>query len=298
MFTAIYASILNEYGDPRRLVELAQEAEAAGYDGFFIWDHLALDPLGMVDVADSTVALAAIAQATSKLIIGPMVMPLARRRPWKVAKEIASLDRLSGGRAVYGFGLGFPADVEFAAFGEDASPKGCAERLDEGLEILDRLLTEESVNHTGTHYQVKNTTFAPRGLQSPRPPIWIGASLPATAGLRRGARWDGSFPVKLPVFSEDEPATRHDWWLSPEEFRGAADSIKELRGSLSDFALVATGSTEHDDEEKAAAKLADYAAAGATWWLEWIDEAPDSFETTREFVRRGPVKTTDVRPVS
>ena len=77
---AIYAPTLKEYADPKRLVELAIAAERAGFDGFFIWDVLFMEPGAAT--ADSTVALGAIAQATSKIRIGTMITPLARRLRW------------------------------------------------------------------------------------------------------------------------------------------------------------------------------------------------------------------------
>ena len=103
---AIYAPTLREYSDVNRLVLLAQEAERAGYDGFFIWDVLFMER--GASAADSTVALAALALATKTIRLGAMVTPVARRRPWKLAKELATLDHLSAGRIVLGVGLGEP----------------------------------------------------------------------------------------------------------------------------------------------------------------------------------------------
>jgi alkanesulfonate monooxygenase SsuD/methylene tetrahydromethanopterin reductase-like flavin-dependent oxidoreductase (luciferase family) len=294
VFTGIYAPIYNDYGDPSRLVTLAQTAESAGFDGFFVWDHLAIESEGELELADATVVLAAVAQATSTIKIGPLITPLARRRPWKVAKEIATLDHLSGGRFVFGVGLGEPAEVEFAAFGEDASAKGRAERVDEGLALIERFLHGETVNHVGKHYQVTGTTLLPRPLQQPRPPVWVAASLPHRAGLRRAAKWEGCFPIKIPEVLRANPLAAASWdqfWLTPDEFADARRTIAGMRDSLDDYAMAATGSTADDDRIAAQQKVEAYAAAGANWWLEWIDDSPNTFEQTLELVCRGPPGT-------
>ena len=194
---------------------------------------------------------------------------------------------------MFGVGLGEPAEIEFAAFNEDSSAKGRAERVDEGLDLLDKFLRGESVHHTGKHYHVGGITLLPRTPQRPRPPIWVAAALPARAGLRRAARWEGCFPIKVPEVIQTgtfESASWDQWWLSPEELADAAGTIAEERGNLHHFALVATGSTADDDQGMASAKLADYAAAGANWWFEWIDDSSNSFEQTIEHIKRGSPK--------
>ena len=129
------APTINEYSDPRNLVELAKMAEQAGWDGYFICDHLLLDPEGMLGLADPTIALGAIAAVTESMVIGSMVTPISRRRPWKVAKEFASLDQLSNGRVRIGIGLG-GLDQEFSNFGESPDKKVLARKTDEGIEII------------------------------------------------------------------------------------------------------------------------------------------------------------------
>jgi len=105
-------------GNPSAIVELAIQAEAAGWDGFFVWDTLQTDAAQPIDVLDPTAILSAIAVSTSRIAFGPMVVALPRRRPWKVAKEIITIDHLSRGRVIAGFGLGAPPKEEFADFGE------------------------------------------------------------------------------------------------------------------------------------------------------------------------------------
>ena len=298
MRTALYVPTSHDYADPERLIALAQAAEAVGFDGFFIWDTLVFAPGGQTPLVDATVMLGALAQATRQIRLGAMVTPLSRRRPWKFAKELATLDHLSHGRIVCGVGLGEPAATDFAPFGEDASPLGRARRLDEGLAILDPLLRGDAVNHDGNYYQLRDARLAPACLQSPRPPIWVAAALPAQAGLRRAARWDGCFPIKFPATALGS-ATQIDWsewWLSPQEFAGGVELIRRLRVDLeSPFEHVASGRTIYHQDDPAET-LASYAAAGATWWFEWVMDEPGTFERTLEAVRRGPPRMTLLTP--
>ena len=180
MHYGIDVATLGDYANPRSVVPLAQAAEAAGWDGIFVWDHLAF--AWGVPSGDPWVILAAVAQATSHLKIGTAITPLPRRRPHVLANTIATLDLLSAGRVILGAGLG-GVPREFTAFGEEDNPRERAQRLDEGLDLLNRLWAGEPVTHTGAHYTVENVTLAPLPVQRPRVPIWIGGeSRPA---LRR-----------------------------------------------------------------------------------------------------------------
>src|SRR5512142_2145902 len=100
----LYLPNLGAFADARLLADLASEAEQAGWDGFFIWDHIAR--AWVTGVVDTWVALSAVALNTTTIRFGPLVTPIPRRRPWKLARETASLDRLSGGRLVLGVGTG------------------------------------------------------------------------------------------------------------------------------------------------------------------------------------------------
>jgi alkanesulfonate monooxygenase SsuD/methylene tetrahydromethanopterin reductase-like flavin-dependent oxidoreductase (luciferase family) len=183
---AVNVPNFEDYSDVRTVAALAADAEAAGWDGFFVWDHLAFVKAWRLRIADPWLLLAGVALATERLRLGPMVTPLARRRPWKVARETVTLDRLSGGRLVLGVGLGEPATDEFGSFGEPTDPKVRAAMLDEGLEVLTRLWSGETVSFSGRHYRVDEVAFQPTPAQRPRIPIWVAGAWPRRGPRRRG----------------------------------------------------------------------------------------------------------------
>lgn len=263
-----------EYGDARALAGLAREAEESGWDGFFVWDHIAWE--GAENYADPWISLAAIALGTSSIKIGPMVTPLPRRRPWKVAHEAATLDRLSGGRLIFGAGLG-GREREFDFFGEEPDPKRRAAMLDEGLEILTRMWSAEPFAHRGVHYEVTEARLTPPPVQRPRVPIWIAGTWPRKRPFQRSLRWDGYAPVG----KAGSP-------LTPEDVREMRTLASAQRGSDEPFEIRITGSTNGDDPDDARRKVARFAEAGATWWDETLSPSGMSLEEARERVRRGP----------
>lgn len=255
-----YGMTLPPFGalaDPLYLVELAQAAEAAGWDGFFLWDTVIHDEQSY-PIAEPWTALAAIASATQRIRLGVMITPLSRRRPWQVARQVLTLDHLSRGRVIFGAGLGgAPRDFDF--FGEETDAKTRAAMLDEGLDIVTGLWRGEQFAHTGTHYTVAPVTFRPGPTQS-HIPVWIGGMWPNRAPMRRAARFDGVF------------ALTGGFAPTPEEFTAIRAFIDPLRPDPSrPFDYVASGITPGDDPQAGAAQVAPYAAAGATWWLETID---------------------------
>ena len=162
------------FTDVATLVTMARDAETAGWDGVFLWDHLQWERITDLDIHDPWVLLGALASQTSRVRLGTMVTPLSRRRPWVVAKHLTTLDHLSGGRAVLGVGLGAPADAEFAAFGDEAGDRARAALLDEGLDLLDGLLRGR-VQHEGPQFHVE-ARLRPGPVQDPRPPIWVAVN--------------------------------------------------------------------------------------------------------------------------
>ena len=290
----LYLPNFGSFGDIATLVDCARDAESAGWDGFFIWDHINRGWLS--ELTDPWIALAAIACATQRIRLGALVTPMARRRPWKLARETTTLDRLSGGRLIFGAGLGSQggATAEWENFGEETDLKIRAEMLDEGLAILDGLWGGRAFSHLGSkarHYRVSETQFAPTPLQKPRIPVWVAGYWPSRARLpfRRAARWDGAFPL------------RRDGSMSADDIRELADFIRNERqkSGLAEhpFDLVhLSAPTPGDDPAAAAAQVAPFIEAGASWWLERI--APDEFggdwqgewplEAMRQRIRQGP----------
>lgn len=226
------------------IVDLAVEAEAAGWDGVFLWDHLQLQRSMQLDVHNPWVLLGAIAQATSRVMLGPLVTPLARRRPWQVVKELVTLDHLSGGRAILGVGLGFPDDDDFEAFGEAVAHAERAAQLDEALDVVDVALRDGTVHHRGTHYSV-DADLRPLPVQRPRPPIWVAGMAPNRRPLRRAQRFDGVVPIR----SDGEP-------MSAAE---VADYIAPLERPAG-YDVVVTRDAEVPVEQ--------YEEVGVTWLVE------------------------------
>jgi alkanesulfonate monooxygenase SsuD/methylene tetrahydromethanopterin reductase-like flavin-dependent oxidoreductase (luciferase family) len=245
----IFVAPFDELAEPRLTAELAARAESRGFDGFFVWDHVRYSPPTSA-LADPWVTLAAIACATERLTIGPLVTPVSRRRPHKLARETVTLDRLSGGRLVLGAGLGSDHHGEFELFGEVSEPRERAELLDEGLARLAEYWDGE---------------FEPRPVQQPRIPVWIASRWPSRRPLRRAARWDGLFPIEMP---------------GPEALEELAAEVLELRGeSHGTFDLVVEGGPGADPRP--------WEQAGATWFLTSFGQTPGEDEV-RAAIDAGP----------
>jgi probable F420-dependent oxidoreductase len=244
---------LGDLAEPARIVELAQAAEAAGWEAVFVWDHLAF--AWGVPSADPWVSLAAVAQATQRVRLGTAVTPLPRRRPAVVAHAVATLDRLSGGRAVLGAGAGGVAS-EFTAFGEPGAAPVRAAMLDEALEVVTALWTGQQVNHTGRHYRVEGVTLAPLPVQRPRVPVWIGGH--SRAALRRAARWDGWI-----LGGDNEQG---EMTVTPERLSDDVAYLGRHRTHTTPPEVAMTGVSAGPDDPV----FARYEAAGLTWWLEHL----------------------------
>lgn len=261
-------------GELDALISLGVEAERAGWDGFFLWDQMAFMAGVAVPVHDPWVTLAAVASRTSRIRIGTMVTPVARRRPWKLARETATLDHLSRGRLVLGVGLGFPPDADFADLGEDPDAAVRARKLDEGLEVLARCWSGEPFSYDGSVYHVRRASFLPRPVQRPRIPIWVAGMWPNRRPFRRAARWDGVFPIAV---RDGEPQP-----LRPDEL---PDVMAEVRrhGELEPGynVVVLDGG----------AAPADLQRAGATWVLDSDEGAPGWEDRTLGRVRAGPPRS-------
>jgi alkanesulfonate monooxygenase SsuD/methylene tetrahydromethanopterin reductase-like flavin-dependent oxidoreductase (luciferase family) len=240
------------FGDARLLADLARDAEAAGWHGLFLWDHLLFCEPDHNDHVDPWVALTAVAASTEHLMLGTLVTPLARRRPWELARQTVSLQNYSRGRLVLGVGLGDPVEWDFRFFGDETDPRVRAEMLDEGLEILAGLWSGERFGFRGTHYSLEPMTFLPRPVIPI--PVWVGGAWPNRRPFRRAAGFDGVVPLS----GSDLPREQLDAAL-----RYVAAHRHEGAASID---VVLTGRSEPDD----AASLARVAELDdtATWWLE------------------------------
>lgn len=255
---------LGELADPRVIARLAATAERAGWNGISIWDSLGVS-MGAV-AADPWIALAAAASAAPSLRLIASVIALPRHRPQRVAQAAATLDAWSGGRLVLGVGAGGdPGD--FTEFGEPFDGSRFA-RLDQDVELIDAWLRGASELAVG-----------PRPAQQPRPPIWIGGTKPAA--IRRAAHWDGWIGIAT---TEDGSAME----LSAADFGAQVGRLRDerraagLAGQPCEVALF--GRSELDE----VAMVADYAAAGMTWWLESLSPARGSVESLVARIEAGP----------
>jgi alkanesulfonate monooxygenase SsuD/methylene tetrahydromethanopterin reductase-like flavin-dependent oxidoreductase (luciferase family) len=269
-----------EYADPALLLGLAGEAEAAGWDGFFLWDHLVVG--GRTPVIDPWVVLSAIAVRTSHIRFGPMVTPLARRRMSKLARETVTLDQLSGGRLILGVGLGHFDEEEFTAFGDAGDRKLRGQVLDESLELLDALWSGAAVDYAGAFVRAKTSSFLPLAVQQPRIPVWVAGLWPNKRPMRRAAAWDGAFPIDAAG-----DLTRQ---LSPAAMADAIAYVSEHRSSDAAFEYVhaglGSGQVERDRDLAQA-----YADVGVTWWLEHVYPGRMAPAELRERIRSGPPRT-------
>ena len=273
-------TIFGDLADPALLAELAVAAEGTGWDGFFLWDHVATARDSRV--TDPWVALSAAAVRTKHIRLGPMVTPLARRRMTKLARETVALDRLSAGRLILGVGLGAHDVMEFGAFGDEADRRTRARILDESLEVLAALWSGEPVSFEGEHVRVSAEPFLPTPMQRPRIPIWVAGSWPSKRPLRRAAAWDGAYVIKA--------GGDFEYQMTPDEMRRVAAAVAAEREDDGPFDIVHAGLLSGNagrDQESAAA----YAEVGVTWWLEHIYPGRMSVEAVRRFIDVGPPRT-------
>lgn len=272
-------------GDARTLAELAACAEDSGWDGVFLEDYIVYQGRQEIPTYDPWVALATIALRTTRIRIGTMVTPLARRRPWKLAREAATIDHLSGGRMVLGVGLGDSADISLTRFGEETNAGRRAAMLDEALEIVAGLWSGRPFRFSGNHYRVDEVTCLPPPLQSPRIPIWVGGAFPNRGPIRRSARWDGAclYKAAVPGSAEDsgEP-------LAPAEVAALKRAIAAQRTATTPFDIVVHGARRGADAAAERERLRASAAAGATWSQSWIP--PRAPAAMRAIISRGPLR--------
>jgi len=266
-------------GDIYTIIEMAREAEMAGWDGIFYWDGIYIE--GMGPMYDPWIALAAMAMHTERVRIGAVLTPPSRRRPWKLARETATLDHLSNGRLILPIGLGALEDGGFTKVGEVTDRKLRAQLLDESLEILTGLWSGQPFSFQGVHYHVEEMTFLPPPVQTPRIPIWVVGVWPRKKSMQRALRYDGLLPSKINADGSGSQVT-------PADIQAMKAYIEEHRTQSTPFDIVWEGETPGDNPEQASAIIRPYVEAGITWWMESRWGSPVRLEEARTRIKQGP----------
>jgi alkanesulfonate monooxygenase SsuD/methylene tetrahydromethanopterin reductase-like flavin-dependent oxidoreductase (luciferase family) len=277
-------SELREFAAPEVFAEVGRQAEAAGWDAVLVWDHVVGEKDLRWEIADPWILLTAAALATRRIRLGTAVTPVARRRPSKLAREVTTLDQLTGGRMILGAGLGDPVADEYGSFGDTTDTKVLAERLDEGLHALDLLWSGEPVTYRGNQITIDDVVFLPVPVQRPRVPVWVGGFWPHKAPMRRAARWDGAIPA-MPGWESG----------GPPDLSEVQELVRFLRGCRAEnglanrpFDIVIGGASPAGPAGRdLASPLADL---GVTWWherLPWGDDM-DRAEPILRRIDQGP----------
>jgi alkanesulfonate monooxygenase SsuD/methylene tetrahydromethanopterin reductase-like flavin-dependent oxidoreductase (luciferase family) len=269
-----------EFAAPEVFAEVARRAEQAGWDAVLVWDHVLEQKELRREIADPWILLTAAALATRRIRLGTAITPVARRRPAKLAREVVTLDRLTGGRMILGVGLGAPVHDEYGSFGDTTDTRVLAERLDEGLHALDLLWSGERVSYRGNQTTIDDVVFRPTPVQRPRVPIWVGGLWPNKAPMRRAARWDGAIPAVAGIEDARPPSARE-----------VRDLVRFLRGCRADNGLadrpfdVVIGGTSPAAPAAGQDLVGPLADLGATWWDERMPWG-DDLERAEPLLRR------------
>jgi len=277
---AINPPNVGAFGDPGVLVRLALESEQAGWDGYFIWDYLGAHDTA--PVADPWVTLGGVAAATERIRLGALVTPVPRRRPWKLARELVTLDHLSGGRAVFGIGIGSDEEREYSAYGEPVEARVHGDMLDEAMTVIAELWSGESFSFEGEHYRLDDVLHLPRPVQQPRIPVWVAGQWPGRRPFRRAARWDGVFPLFGMTTGTPDQVAEMAAFVRAER---VAQLGAEAAGAP--FDIVHADWEPARPPEEQLPLLEAWAAAGVTWHLSSWWPAAD-LEDVRAVIRRGP----------
>lgn len=258
----LFVAPFDALADPRAVGDLAVAAEAAGWEGFFVWDHLEYGDR-VVEIADVWTCCAAVAVRTERLVLGPMITPLPRRRPQVLARQAGSLAVLCGGRFVLGLGLGDDGLGELSDFGDEPDPRVRGRMLDEGLGVLTGLLSGEPVDHDGEFYTARGgVTFRP----APAVPLWLAGRHGNRAPLRRAAAYDGFFVIGLG---------------GPDDLRQVAADLA-ARSPRDGFDLVVDLLPDQDPGP--------WLESGATWVLTRIGPYDIDLEEAMRIAASGPAR--------
>ena len=266
----------NTFGNPKRVTELAVEAEKAGWDGFFLWDHIIYTEEGYQNIIDPFIALTGVAMNTETIKLGTTVTPLPRRRPWKLARETVTLDTISNGRLILGVGLG--GSRELSLMNEETNPKILAEMAEEHLEILMGLWSGEEFNYDGKYYKIDTVKFQPTPIQKPRIRVWGAGTWPKKGPFRRAAKLDGVIPLSMDY---REPLTPHD-------FRDMITYMRKHGMSAPyDVVEISFDATKSNEKKR---RIIDFQDAGVNWWLELVSDWNGGYEKIRDIITQGPTQ--------
>jgi alkanesulfonate monooxygenase SsuD/methylene tetrahydromethanopterin reductase-like flavin-dependent oxidoreductase (luciferase family) len=250
-------------------LEQAVLAEESGWDGVFVWEA----GYGV----DAWSLLAAMAVRTGRVRLGTMLTPLPWRRPWKVASQVATVDRLSGGRAVLAVGVG-ALTPDLPRTGEVTDLRQRAEMMDEGIDLV-RTLWAGGSRYQGRHYEYavdRNDLAAVARPAQERIPIWVVAVWPRPKSMRRVLRCDGVIPGHTG---------------GPADIRAMRTWLTD-QGAPPDMDVLAEGETPGDDPAAAWAGVEPWAEAGCTWWMETRWElphhSPERMRQIRARIAAGP----------
>jgi hypothetical protein len=273
-----YGFVLPTNSKARIVANFACDAEAAGWDGFFVWEP--------VWGFDAWVSLTAAAMCTERIRLGTLLSPLSRIRPWKLASETVNLDHLSNGRVILSVGLGH-IPTGFEKFGEATDRKIRAELLDEGLDILTGLWRgQQSFQYRGKHYHVTKEEIEtmPPPIQQPRIPIWVVGAWSRRKSMQRVLRYDGL----LPNVMDDNGRFRE---TQPQDIQAMKTFVEENRMETTPFDIISEGETPGDDPGNAATIVYKWAEAGATWWIESRWKEPrneEGLKAVHKRIMQGP----------
>lgn len=273
---AMKFGLASPYNEARKVAELAQLAEEAGWDGFFMGDAIWCE--------DPMIALAAAAMTTHRIRLGTMVIPVPLRRPWKIASESLALDRLSDGRLILGLGTGAVWMGWHAFPDEVTNGKARAEMLDETIDILTLLYQRKQFDYDGKHYHLKLTTmdvmhYPSKPIQQPRIPLWAPLIWPHPKSMQRILKCDGLLPEKRG--SDGQPAD-----VTPEDLRAMTIFVNTNRTLTTPFDFVMQGKTDGVDRARQQDQLSPWQEAGATWWIEGLWGEPEEAVVAR--IHQGP----------
>lgn len=246
--------VILPYNTAGSVLRLAQLAEECGWDGIFLGDAIWCE--------DPLICLAAAAAVTQRIRLGTMLIPAPLRTPWHLSSQALALDRLSNGRLTLGLGTG-AVWMGWQSFpDEPAGGQARGEMLEECLDILTLMDQRQPFDYDGKHYHIKLSQmdpvfYPPAAVQQPRIPLWAAGVWPLKQSMARVLKADG-------VFVEKVDGQKHSQPVTPEDVSQVKAYIEAQRTAARPFDFIVSGKTEGPAPER----MAQWQAAGATWWME------------------------------